>query len=213
MSLFAVFRSILVRSMKRGMVAATLMIILLSSGAGWQSLGSAMPAEVKKTVEVFAGHWTLRGTDVEPAAKGPVNFGMTMECKPTALGAAVTCRFAGKLPPVGPIEAAAVIGYNPEEQVVRWMEISSTGEYHDHRGRWKGDQIEFEPLEYSIAGKKATEYLQVSFPGAGELKLTSVTETAEGESVLKCRGTRVESMPSTSKPPATTDEAGQDRGN
>jgi hypothetical protein len=178
--------------MKCAIVAATLMIILLTAGVDSQSQRSAIPAEIKKTVDVFAGHWTLSGTDIEPAAKGPVNFEMTLDCKPTALGTAVTCNFVGNMPTVGPIEATAVIGYSPEEQVVRWMEISSTGEYHDHRGRWKNDQIEFEPLEYSIAGKKATEYLHIAFPPAGELRLTSVTETEDGKSVLKCTGTRVE---------------------
>jgi hypothetical protein len=118
---------------------------------------------------------------------------MTLDCKRTALGAAVTCGFAGKLPNVEPIEAAAVISYSPEEQVVRWMEISSTGEYHDHRGRWKGDEIDFEPLEYPVSGQKATEYLRIGFPASGKLRLTSVTATGEGKLVLKCKGQRVES--------------------
>ena len=50
--------------------------------------------------------------------------------------------------------------------------------------------IEFEPLEYSVSGKKATEYLRVDFPVSGKLTLTSVTETAEGKSVLECTGKR-----------------------
>lgn len=88
------------------------------------------------------------------------------------------------------MEAAAVIGYNPDEKVVRWMEISSTGEYHDHRGAWKGSDIEFEPLPYSISGATATEYLRVGFPAPGRLTLHSVTETAKGKSVLDCIGRR-----------------------
>jgi hypothetical protein len=70
------------------------------------------------------------------------------------------------------------------------MEISSTGEYHDHRGRWKNNEIEFEPLDYSVSGKKATEYLRIAFPASGKLKLTSTTQTAEGKSVLECTGNR-----------------------
>ena len=66
------------------------------------------------------------------------------------------------------------------------MEISSTGEYHDHRVRWKNNEIEFEPLEYSVSDKKATEYLRITFPSSGKLTLTSATQTAEGKSVLEC---------------------------
>jgi hypothetical protein len=179
--------------MKRAIVAAILMVTLLPSRVHPQKTESATPPETKKTVNAFAGHWIITGTDVEPGANAPLKIELTLDCDRTALGAAVTCRFAGRLPDVGPIEAAAVIGYSPDEQVVRWMEISSTGEYHDHRGRWKGDEIEFEPLEYSVSSKKATEYLRIGFPASGKLTLTSVTETAEGKSVLECTGKRIES--------------------
>lgn len=179
--------------MKRAIVAAVLVVMFLPLRLHPQSKDSANPPEIKKTVDAFIGHWVITGTDAEPDAKAPVKFELTLDCQRTALGAAVTCGFAGKLPNVGPIQATAVIGYSPEEQVVRWMEISSTGEYHDHRGRWKGDAIEFEPLEYTIAGKNATEYLRVGFPTSGKLTLTSITETAEGKSILECKGQMVES--------------------
>jgi hypothetical protein len=179
--------------MKRAILAAILMVTLLPSRVRSQSKESAAAPEIKKTVDAFVGHWIISGTDMEPGAKGPLKFELTLDCKPTALGAAVTCSFAGNLPNVGPLEAAAVIGYSPEEQVIRWMEISSTGEYHDHKGKWKNDEIEFEPLEYSVLGKKATEYLRIGFPASGKLTLTSLTETAEGKAVLECMGKRVES--------------------
>jgi hypothetical protein len=70
------------------------------------------------------------------------------------------------------------------------MEISSTGEYHDHRGRWSGTELGFEPLEFAISGERATEYLRVAFPANGKLTLNSVTETAGGKSVLECAGRR-----------------------
>ena len=177
------------------MVAAILMATLLPSKVHPQSKESAAAPEIKKTVDAFVGHWIITGTDTEPGDKAPVKFELTLDCERAALGAAVTCRFAGRLPDVGPIEAAAVIGYSPDEQVVRWMEISSTGEYHDHKGRWKGDEIEFEPLEYSVSSKKATEYLRIGFPASGKLTLTSVTETTEGKSVLECTGKKVKSNP------------------
>ena len=178
----------------------TIMAVILMGGAslplGLHSQSNESvppPPEIKKTVDAFVGHWIISGTETEPGAKAAAKFELTLNCERTALGAAVTCDFAGKLPGVGPIEAAAVIGYSPEEQVVRWMEISSTGEFHNHRGRWKGDEIDFEPLEYSISGRKATEYLRIDFPVSGKLTLTSVTQTAEGKSVLECTGKRIKS--------------------
>ena len=79
------------------------------------------------------------------------------------------------------------------ESIVRWMEISSIGEYHDHKGRWKGNGIEFEPLAYSIGGKQATEYLSVSFASPDQMTLRSVTETVDGKSILECAGERLKS--------------------
>ena len=125
----------IVSSMKRIIAAAILMVAFLPLRIHPQSKQSANPPEIKKTVDAFVGHSVVTGADAEPAAKAPVKFELTLDCKRTALGAAVTCGLTGKMPNVGPIEAAAVIGYSPDEQVVRWMEISSTGEYHDHRGR------------------------------------------------------------------------------
>lgn len=179
----------LVRCMKRVIVAATFVVMLFPLSVYPQSKDSANPLEIKKTVDALVGHWIISGTDAEPAAKAPVKFELTLDCKRTALGAGVACAFAGKIPNAGPIEAAAVIGYSPEEQVVRWMEISSTGEYHDHRGRWNGDALEFEPR------KKAIEYLRIGFPANGKLMLSSVTETSDGKTVPGCTRRRLESKP------------------
>jgi hypothetical protein len=176
--------------MKREIVAATMMVMLLPLRVHPQSKESANPPEIKKTVDAFVGHWIITGTDTERGTKAPVKFELTLDCKRTALGVAVTCGFAGELPNVGPIEAAAVIGYSPDEQVVRWMEISSTGEYHDHKGRWKGNELEFEPLKFTTSGKKATEYLRIGFPSPDKFLLKSVTETSEGKSILECTGKR-----------------------
>ncbi len=171
-----------------------LMITVLTASislAHAQSEGVAKPPpEVKKTVDAFVGHWVLTGTDQEPGSQEPVHFKLAIDCKRASLGAAVSCLIAGRLPGVGPVEAAAVIGYSPDEQQVRWMEISSTGEYHDHKGRWNGDTIEFEPLSYSISGRQATEHLSIRFPSAGQQMLRSVTETSEGKSILEWSGKR-----------------------
>jgi hypothetical protein len=37
---------------------------------------------------------------------------------------------------------------------------------HDHRGKWNGNTIVFEPLHFAVAGMKITEILSVGFPTA-----------------------------------------------
>jgi len=165
--------------------------VVLSGVVEAQAEGPATPPpEIKKTVDAFVGHWVLAGTDQEPGSAMPAHFKVIFDCKRTSLGAAVVCTIAARIPGVGPIEAAAVIGYSPDEQRVRWMEISSTGEYHDHRGEWNGDTIAFEPLAYTISGATATEYLSIRFPSPGHQDLRSVTETTEGKSILEWAGPR-----------------------
>lgn len=154
-----------------------------------QGTSAAAPPEIKKTVDAFRGHWVLSGTDTEPNAK-PAHLTATIDCRSAALGMAVNCLIAALVPGAGRIEAASVIGYSPDEHVVRWMEISSSGEYHDHRGPWVGDKIQFEPLAYSNAGEQATESLAVGFPSPGKLTLKSVTATSAGQSILDLTGVR-----------------------
>jgi len=147
------------------------------------------PPEVKKTVDAFSGHWTLTGTDREPGATTPAAVKGTMDCKPAALNAAVSCLIAADISGTR-IEAATVIGYSPDEHLVRWMEISSTGEYHDHHGRWKGNQIGFEPLTYTAAGEQMTEYFALSFASGGQMIWKATTKTTAGESRLELSATR-----------------------
>ena len=148
------------------------------------------PPEVKRTVDAFLGHWTLAGTDTEPTAKGPSKLSAVIDCQSAALGMAVACHIAADVSGAGRVEASTVIGYSPDERVVRWMEISSSGEYHDHRGPWVGNEIQFEPLAYSNSGQKATEYLTIGFPSPGMMTLNSVTETSDGKSILVLAGAR-----------------------
>jgi len=149
----------------------------------------AKPPEVAKTVDAFVGRWSLKGTDREPGGAEPAPVTATFDCKPAALGAAVDCHIEAEVQGER-VEAAAVIGFSPDEHVVRWMEISSTGEYHDHKGTWQGNELAFEPLQYSVAGEKATENLSVAFPSSGRMTLKSTTRTAAGDSVLLLDGIR-----------------------
>lgn len=164
--------------------------VVAATGTLWsQETGAPAPPEVAKTVESFAGKWVLAGTDNEPGAPAPVRFQGTMECERAARGAAVTGRIAASLPGFGPIEASCIIGYDPVERVVHWMEISSTGEYHNHIGRWSHNVLKFEPLTFTVPGGQATEDLRVDF-SSSKMVLHSVTTTAQGKSILDWTGTR-----------------------
>lgn len=142
------------------------------------------PSDVKRTVDALVGQWRFEGNDVEPGVKEQLKVTMAFDCRLAALGAAVACTLSGDVANSGPIEAASIVGYDADEQIVHWMEISSTGEFHDHRGKWKGEMIAFEPLVYTSAGKKCTETFTLSFPSAGTFVLKSVTQTPAGLSTI-----------------------------
>jgi hypothetical protein len=175
--------------MKHTFPAVFAVTMLVSMGclpkAYGQSGAAAIPLEMKKTVAALLGHWVLTGTGTDPG-QAPMHFKLTMDCTSTALGKAVIAHFFAP----GQFEASTVIGYSPEERVVRWMEITSTGQYHDHRGRWQGNVIEFEPFKFTTSGKRAIEHFWIGFPSTGKLWLKSVTETSEGKSILECTGKR-----------------------
>jgi hypothetical protein len=56
--------------------------------------------DAARTVEAFRGHWIFTAKDTEPGLKAPIEFGATFDCKPAALGAAVSCDIVA-LPPDG----------------------------------------------------------------------------------------------------------------
>jgi hypothetical protein len=161
-----------------------LISIAMASYAQSQGESHTQPPPVKRTVDALVGHWTFKGSDAEPGVKEPLNVSMEIDCRLAVLGAAVTCTLRGNVTNSGPIEAATIVGYDPDEQIVHWMEISSTGEYHDHKGKWKGEMIVFEPLVYMSAGKKCTETFTLNFPSIGTFTLNSATETTAGLSTI-----------------------------
>jgi len=156
----------------------------MASSAQSKSESHTQPSEVKRTVDALVGHWSFKGSDAEPGVKEPLGVSMEINCRLAVLGTAVTCTLRGNIANSGPIEAATIVGYDPDEQIVHWMEISSTGEYHDHKGKWKSEMIVFEPLIYVSAGKKCTETFTLSFPSVGTFTLNSVTETIAGLSTI-----------------------------
>jgi len=165
-------------------VIALLMNIQLALHA--QSKKAAVPPEIAKTVNSFRGHWILKGTDIEPGSTKPTPMTAVMDCESVALGNAVRCRLKSD----DHSELASLIGYSPDEGVVRLMEISSAGANHVHTGPWDGNVIRFEKLSYTEAGEKRVETFAIGFPSPGKMTVRSVTETAEGTDTMDLVGTR-----------------------
>src|SRR5689334_4644253 len=170
------------------MRALTLMCVLsMAMMAEMQnkSESQTVPPDVKKTVDVLLGKWSFQGTDSEPGTKEPQKVNMEIDCKPAALGTAVACTLKGTVTGFGPVEASAIVGYDPEGQIVHWMEISSTGEYHDHKGKWEGNVMMFQPLVYTVLGKRSTERLTLRFRSSEAVALESETATTGGTSTIR----------------------------
>lgn len=146
--------------------------------------------QVKTTVAALRGHWSFHGSVSDSASKASSALTVVMDCRPAALGAAVSCALSGQVAGAGQIAAAMVIGFNVSDQRVYWMEISSTGEYHTHRGSWHGNTIEFEPLLTPSEHGTSTELFQLSFPSPGNLLLKSTTTSAEGSSTIEATAQR-----------------------
>lgn len=103
----------------------------------------------------------------------------------------MACNLLAECAVAGPMEATLLIGYDAEENVVHFMGVSSTGEYHDHRGQWKGNAIEFERLTYTTEmGQQASEELHYSFPSPGVLNLRSTIRDGQGTMTLSGEGRR-----------------------
>jgi len=171
----------------RHIAAFALLMALPLAGHG-QGAGSAAPPEIKKTVDAFLGRWTLTGDYGEPNSKTPLRLTVSIQCESALLGMAVICRMRSDDTGGGHIEVASIIGYSPDDQRIHLMEASSSGSYHEHRGRWKGDVIQFERLSKSEAGKQIVEDFSIGFPSPGTMRVRSIEETAEGSSTMDIVG-------------------------
>jgi len=62
------------------------------------------------------------------------------------------------------------------------MEVASPGSYHEHKGRWNGNVIQFERMSKSVAVKPVIEDFAIGFPSTGRITVTSAEEAPAGRS-------------------------------
>jgi hypothetical protein len=165
-------------------------LVLLS---GSLALADAAPPEVAKTVDAFVGKWAFDATFTEGAGGTPAKAKMKMECKKIALGQAADCSYATKLPDGSPLEGEAMVAYDRERKEVHFMAMTSQGEVHDHRCRWKelggGDALSCEPLSASVAGQPLKEALDFGWTAGGKTMTFKSVSTMKDGKILTFEGT------------------------
>jgi hypothetical protein len=113
----------------------------------------------------------------------PESFAWTMDCKPIAFGAGASCANQGTAS-IGPMSESCLFAFDPQGNAVHYMCVTSMGEVHDHKGRWKDAKtIEFEPLRGGLMGKPITETNHWSFSAPDTLVKTSIVTMADGTSM------------------------------
>jgi hypothetical protein len=151
---------------------------------------TAPPPEVSKTVEIMQGTWA--GSMVANVPGYPSeSFEWTMDCRVVARGAGVSCTNKGKAS-IGVMAESCLLAYDPEGKAVHYMCVTSMGEVHDHKGKWKDEKtIEFDPLRAGMMGQQITETLRWYFPDANTIDKTSEVKLADGGSMnFEFRGKR-----------------------
>jgi hypothetical protein len=141
------------------------------------------PAELKKTVDAFAGRWSFDGTVTMPGAK-PVKAPLEMSCKGGALGKAVACTLSGNIPGSGPLEASILVGFDTFHKNVHFMAMTSDEEVHDHVCSWRSaTELVCDPLRGGLMGDEITEDLSLTLAGdRGSFR--SVIKLKDGSQVL-----------------------------
>ena len=149
------------------------------------------PAEVAQTVGAFKGNWSFDATLNAPGMPKPATFKMTFNCKPIALGNAVSCESKAKTP-MGPYEGTFLIGYDPFSKAVHFISVTSELEIHDHVCQWdQGMAGKFglgcTPLKAGTGadGKEITEDLMIAFHNDGkETEFTSTSHLKSGGDIV-----------------------------
>ncbi len=145
--------------------------------------------ELKKTVDAFMGKWVYDTTITMPDGKSE-KAKLTMDCKKTAVGKAVSCAWSGKLSD-GPFEGTSVVGYDTFGKAVHFMGIFSDEEVHDHKCMWKGNSLQCEPLKGGMSGGPVTEDFSLTFEGKTSSWKSICTFQDGGKATFEATGKRV----------------------
>jgi hypothetical protein len=167
------------------LVVAVAGLFLLLSPARGQKSGKTgpprleMPPEVRKTAEAIQGTWL--GTMVARVPGYPAeSFEWTMTCQFVAQGAGASCTNTGKAS-IGSMSESCLLAFDPEGKSVHYMCVTSMGEVHDHKGKWKDEKtIQFEPLVGGMMGQQVTETNRWHFPTTDTIDKTSDIKLPDG---------------------------------
>ena len=147
--------------------------------------------EVARVVNAFLGRWRFETRVQIPGRPEPLIAWVDFEFRPVAGGRAVAGIGEGKTSDGGKAEEALLVSYDPMEQVVRFMNITSQGFVNDFRGRWTPENtIVYEPLKSRRMGQAATLNMTMIF-GDETLIFRMVTTLENGAtSHMEGRGVR-----------------------
>ena len=165
---------------------------LTISGLIQQSQAYPTPAhaEVERTVEAINGKWVGKMTAKVP--KFPVEvFDWTMNCNVVARGFGASCTNGGKAS-IGELAETCLLAYDTDGKAVHYMCVTSSGEVHDHKGKWTDAKtIEFEPLRGGMMGQTIIETIRWHFPTLNTIVKTSEVKLSDGSSMnFEFRGQR-----------------------
>jgi hypothetical protein len=145
-----------------------------SSGAA-PGAAASRPPEIKRTVDAFAGRWVMDTTITSPGSP-PQKAPLTVICRQTATGKAVTCDMSGNIPGSGPLEAAFIVGFDTFGKRVHFMAITSDEEVHDHVCQWTDARtLTCDPLKGGLMGDSVTEDLVIISEGQKLLFKSTMT--------------------------------------
>jgi len=173
--------------MKKRILTPIFLLCSIPVFAGQENPGSAPsppppPPEVNRTVGAVVGRWSGWMTAKIPGG-ATEKFPWSMNCKAAALGAGASCTMEGHAS-IGDMAQACIVAYDPEGKAVHYMCVTSMGEVHDHRGRWRdATTIEFEPLSGGLQGTPMTETITWTFADPGRMTTRSVVTLQDGSAM------------------------------
>jgi hypothetical protein len=157
-------------------------IALALLGAAPASGAAGPPPELARTVQAFAGRWTLDATQVLPGGESE-KAKVHVDCKQAAMGKGAACDMRGTFPRTGAWEGHFLIGFDTFGGKVHVMAVTSDESVHDHTCAWQGPALVCDRLVGGSGGQPVTEDLRFVFD-AGTMTIKVVAKMKEGGQVF-----------------------------